>query len=183
MEYKLKMNRVMMDVQVTGCKKVEKEETYEEGFKAGFEEGRRVGRSEIRIVKQRLESVVEAFLKERENFLKSMEPTILKLIKVIAQKVIQREINTNPEIILGVVKEALQRVVDSEKVLLKINPQDLEEVKKMMENWVSLLGPVSEFKIIGDDGISRGGCLVETSYGTIDGTIESKIEKIEDLLS
>ncbi|MFA5032190.1 MAG: FliH/SctL family protein [bacterium] len=158
---------------------------YGEGFKdgslKGTEKGLTMAKNELQNTKEKLEFLVHSFLEEKEKLLKSSETTIFQLVKEIAKKVIEIEINENPKVIVDTVGEAIKRIREEERVIIKVNPVDFDIIKSKESEWVASLPYVSKFQITADENISRGGCLIETSVGKIDATIESKFKKLEEL--
>ena len=189
MEYKVRFPNLVKEIDIKGGKVVDEDskllysDGIQRGYDKGFAEGREVGRSEIKVMKDRLLGMIDAFLNEKGKFLSSLEPNILRLIKVIAEKVIVKELKTDPNIILEVVREGLKHVSGSDKILIKVNPTDYEVVQAIQSEWPSILPFVNEFKLVGDDKVSIGGCLIETTTGTVDATIESKIAKVCEILN
>ncbi len=154
----------------------------EDVYHKGFEDGLRIGKEETIKIREKLISVIQDVLEEKQNIFGTAEAVILKLASVISRKIIYKEINTDSEIILNVVREILKSITDRSKIVLKVNPQDINLVKGNSEEWNGLLDEASNFDITSDMEIEKGGCLVDTSLHEIDATIESKLRKIDEIL-
>ena len=78
------------------------------------------------------------------------------------------------------IAEMVTRVMSLKEIVFKFNPADIktipEELKKEMRETLS------SFEIRQDASISRGGVIVETNYGTLDGTLENQLEIIDDMV-
>jgi flagellar biosynthesis/type III secretory pathway protein FliH len=74
----------------------------------------------------------------------------------------------------------INRVMSLKEIVFKFNPSDIkvipDEIKREMEETLS------SFEIRQDASISKGGVIVETNYGTLDGTMENQLEIIDDMI-
>lgn len=186
MEYKIGTTGQIKDI--SGVKEMTPEMlefwngAYNEGFEDGKVKGIGIGKSEIKPVKDKLESVTRSFLEEKEKLLKSSETSIFELVKEIAKRVIKIEINENSKkIVSETVNQIMKRIRDEERVIIKVSPVDFETIKSKESEWLNSLPYASKFQIVADGSISQGGCLIETASGKIDATIELKLKKLEEL--
>ncbi|MCK4306906.1 hypothetical protein KAW50_01610 [candidate division WOR-3 bacterium] len=150
-------------------------------YQRGFDDGLRIGKEESSKIRERLISVIQDVLEEKQSILSSAQVVILKLASMIAKKIIYKEIDTDSDIILKVVKEALSGISDK-VIMLKVSPGDIDLVKGNREEWNTLLNQSSNFEIVADKKIEKGGCLIDTSSHEIDASIQSKLKKIDEIL-
>jgi len=153
---------------------------HDEGFQKGLAEGRVQGRAELDKALGELNELCNNIIKQRQETIQQLEPDIVQLVFNIAQKVIHDEVS-NGEAIRKLIKAVLKHASDEDKLLVKVNPGDLEDVKQYTEN-LTILDKFSDFRVIEDESIQRGGCIVETSYGYIDAQIDMQMEKIKEIL-
>lgn len=168
-----------------------KAQAYEKGYKEGFEKGYadghnqalQEGRSAIDDSIRRLSLIIEEIGGFKEKKLNELLPLFLDLAKDIAAKIIRREIETDGEIVLSIVRDAIKKINEGEeKLVIKVNPADYEVI---IENLSSLkeesgAGTVS---IETSLSISPGGCYIETATGEIDAKIETQIKEVDNAIS
>ena len=65
---------------------------------------------------------------------------------------------------------------------LRLNPGDLEALGDRVRVAVQKNTRGIEIKLIGDDKVSAGGCIVVTEHGEIDAQIETMLTRISDEL-
>ena len=58
-----------------------------------------------------------------------------------------------------------------------INPDDMEEVKKMLPD-LSRLTKGGKFQLTEDSSVGKGGCMLETGFGRVNATIEDQLDEI-----
>ena len=167
-----------------------REKAYKEGYAAGEDKGRAAGETEglheVQLDWKNLMLESEALVNElqtsRMGILKSSEEEMLKLIIAFAKSVIKVEPVAQPEIILHNIDQALNRVSEVDKIVMRINLRDKSMCQAHKDQFLARLSSVSELRIVEDSTLSPGGIKIETGVGTIDATIESQARELEKAL-
>lgn len=96
---------------------------------------------------------------------------LLQLACDLARQVVRRELEQPQEVLKAVVQEALSQTVDDHlKRTVRLNPMDLA----LMQNHLSELVAGGNVHFVAQDGLSAGGCVVETPACTVDASIEKR---------
>lgn len=96
---------------------------------------------------------------------------VLELTCDLARQVLRHEIATNPNALLPVIREALTALfADSKRVLVKLNPLDMD----MLQEAIEAEHPGLSIVLSADASIARGGCLVESAGTVVDGSLEKR---------
>ena len=159
-----------------------RESAYAEGFMKGEEAGTESERKRLRNIFDTFGTAFTELGKLRETLNFNAERGAVELALAIAEKVISHEVSVNKEILLGVLKRALEKVIDPEKIKIRINKSDLQFINESGYRISGLTDNPEDVIIEGDDTISRGGCVIETGFGSIDARIESQLQAVGDLL-
>lgn len=85
------------------------------------------------------------------------------------------------EAILGSVLTVLQRVRDEREVTIRVSPSDLPLLQTHQAAFEKVLGP-RRWTVTADSRVGAGGCLVESTLGTLDGRLEVQLAKLSDTL-
>ena len=155
------------------------ENAFKQGEQAGIESGERMFRSAV-------QSLVEAArqLKQMEkDFYGRVEREILELVLATTRKVVQKEVDSQRDMILGVLKEAIGKAIDRERIRVRINPSDYDLVHAHKADIVEAVDGIKHLVIEKDEAVSRGGAIVESDCGTIDARIERRFEEVERALN
>jgi flagellar biosynthesis/type III secretory pathway protein FliH len=86
------------------------------------------------------------------------------------------------DVCLNIVAEAIARVSDREQIIVRVNRDDAEYLKRYKDRLSGMLDGVKSFSIIEDNNVEPGGCVIETNLGFIDAKIGTKIKSIESAL-
>ena len=146
----------------------------EQAYKSGFEDGKEIMMEEQEKVVQLFLSLIEELKKQREEYLKSIEKEMVGLSLEIASKVIQQKIKQDEKVILKNLKHALKHLLDKGRIIIRLNPADLEIVNKHSEELKVAQG-LKELILEEDSKVTRGGCLIQSELGNIDARIETQL--------
>ena len=149
----------------------------EQAYRSGFEDGKEMIKEEEEKVVQLFISLIEELKKQREEYLKSVEKEMVRLSLEIASKVIQQKIERDEKIILKNLRHALKHLLDKGRIVVRLNPADLEIVSKHSKEFKSAEG-LKELILEEDSKVTRGGCLIHSELGHIDAQIETQLEMI-----
>jgi flagellar assembly protein FliH len=144
---------------------------FNKGEKAGFESAA----DKIESLKRLLDEAVEALHLARNRIQRDTEKEIVELVLTVAERVVGHEVQTNPEAIVAVVREALQKVENQDTVAIKMNPADVDFLDRLRLPLSSLSRNPDGLRIEADESVGIGGCLIETDGGDIDARIESRL--------
>ncbi len=155
---------------------------YEQGFEQGKKDGEELGRKQLEVAAQRLNSVIEAIRSQGVSFLNKYEGQLIKLTMEAVHRIVLRQIELDPSLVIDALKGAFEKVIEGSKINIHLNPKDVELVTEFLTRDQELAAshPVD---VIPDPSISQGGCLVETEFGLVDATVETRIEAVRQEIS
>ena len=149
-----------------------KEAAAKEGYQAGLEQAS----NDIADVK----NAITAFLSAKQEV---FAPDILEISVDIAKKIIKREIQQEPRVILDNILEILKGLSKEEtKITLRVNPEQVSLLKAEIPELMSTAGLDAKVLVVPDEELMEGGCMVTTTNGVIDATIETQLSVISEAL-
>ena len=152
-------------------------EAYEKGFAQGQRDGLDLEKSKLEEMGRQYESLLTELRDLKVHIFRDSEGEMLRLIELIAKKIIGEEIKTGEAVISHSIRTAAKFLTDKRKVQIIINPDDMEEVKKMLPDLTKLTKG-GNFQLTEDPSIGKGGCILETGFGRINATIEDQLDEI-----
>src|SRR5947209_8198728 len=109
------------------------------------------------------------------------EGVLTALTLELAQKLVA-SLPISAEMVEASIQEALSQFEDTTDYHLHLNPEDLELLQRVDSPLLSSNGSARKFHFHGSADITRGGCLVKTRFGVIDGQRETKIQLLKKSL-
>lgn len=149
-------------------------EAHREGYAAGYDEGSARGRLEAAELHQLVQGVDEA--------LGALDQTVAEELRAlaieVARQVVRETLSTRPEVILAVIREALQSL-PQQSASLRVNPEDALLARRYLADHYEGLS----HRIVEDAAVLRGGCMIESAGGQIDAQVETRWRRVVENLS
>lgn len=151
----------------------------EAAAKEGYQDGLSQARADLEDVK----NAITAFLSAKQKVFEYIAPDIMEISVEIAQKIIKKELQQDPSIILDNIMEILKGLSKEEtKITLRVNPVQVSLLKAEIPDVMNNVGLEAKVLIVPDETIMEGGCMVTTTNGVIDATIETQLSVISEAL-
>jgi flagellar assembly protein FliH len=143
-----------------------------EGFAFGHKEVLATGRQELLTRVEQMEDIISTLETPLKKLDDQIEREVVELIIATVRQLVRREVKTDPEQIIGVVREALSILpVTARNIRLVLHPEDAELVREIYDVNEKEVG----WTIVEDPVLERGGCKVLTDISQVDATLESRL--------
>lgn len=157
----------------------EAESIKEAAAREGYQEGLSQAKEDLQEIKNSLVN----FLAAKQEVFEYIAPDILEISVDIAQKIIKKEIQQDPSFIMNNILEILKGLSKEEtKVTLRVNSSQVALLKQEIPDAISQIGLDAKILVVPDDEIAEGGCMVTTTNGVIDATIDAQLSVISEAL-
>lgn len=160
----------------------EKQALLDRSYQEGVEIGRKDGEKELANQSAEILKTVNDAIMEKNKLLKKARGEILRLAIKVAEQILKSEISLNQAVCVNIVSEAISRITDKDRVIIRVNRADADFVKMNRDRFLNQMGDIKNLSVQEDSRIEQGGCIIETDLGYIDAKIETKLESIEKAL-
>ncbi len=123
---------------------------------------------------------MEKLSRLREKMIRESERQLVELALEIARKVLMQEVQAGRYEIDPIVKEALLHVRTRQDVLVRLHPDDWAACQTAREAEGS--AGAGNVRFVADPSVRRAACLLETSEGMVESTMEANLENIAEAL-
>ncbi|EFM13056.1 Flagellar assembly protein FliH/Type III secretion system HrpE [Paenibacillus curdlanolyticus YK9] len=155
----------------------------EEGFQSGYDDGRSQALHELHQEwQQRIEeasSLLTAAYRMREQIIQESEPFLVDLSCAIAEKLIGRQLSVSPEIAIEMIRKSLARRREQGVITLCVAPQHLAFMQAAREELTLSIDSQAELHILPDPTVRDHGCVIRSSFGSIDARIDTQLTEIK----
>jgi len=114
------------------------------------------------------------------DFYRNAEPGIVRLALGVARKVLGAEVQTRPEAIAELVRDAIAGVRQARRVTIAVHPAQAENLRARAHQLE--LSTACEVQVVGRTDIDPAGCLIESDCGIVDARLETRLETLERAL-
>ena len=149
----------------------ESEKQRQNAYDTGYQEG----------LAQTTELLVKARL-EQEQFLKNANRDLMDLAFKIAEKIIGKQLEIEPDTIISIVKQAMQTVRQSKQLTIRVHPADAKILKENEEELQETLGRQRILDVMEDKKVQQGGCIIESEIGTVEAQLHTQLERLKKIL-
>ncbi len=111
------------------------------------------------------------------NLCKQYEAEIMQMIFRVAERIAMHEITMNKEVVLDVLHKIVDELQAAQHIKVLMNAEDLKFVEELRAKGSKEAEKLARVKIESGENIKRGGCLVETEFGSVEATVEQRVEK------
>lgn len=178
----------------------------EEVIQAAHEEAAEIRRSAEEQVQQEIQEAVEAevravrdaqtkafqgqarqlvreFQQAAEDSLAHLTQQVARLVSAIVEKVVYRKIADDDEIVLQVIEEAFSELPDATTLTVTVHPDDAGVVNEHRDALIRAAGSIESIRILKDEDIQPGGCLLDSDAGEVDARVQSRLAAIWEAIS
>lgn len=161
---------------------------YASGHQQGFDEGRvagkEAGEQEAKAASEQLQQELgtrwqQLFEHMRQPALQiseGVERQLITMTATLAQAICMHEITTSPTLIAKVLEHALAELNEQAKeIKIALHPDDLTLIK---QRWTEAERDELGWRLLADETLTRGGCVVTTPVTRVDATLESRINDV-----
>jgi flagellar assembly protein FliH len=142
-----------------------------EGYAAGLAEGRQQGRNEA----AQLQALVAAAGEELRRWEAGIADDILTLALDIAGHVVRGALSVNRELIIPIVREAMQNMpLINVHARILLNPDDAALIRAHLGEEIA----PGAWKVIEDPRLARGDCRIESSTTHVDATVATRWKRV-----
>ena len=161
-------------------------ESAEAAYKQGFEDGRMQGYEEGWAAVQEAADIIRALAGEIQSGLdaiwKGCRDETVELTLAIARKIVGNVAEQYDNLARELVARCMAMTRDQIRIKILVNPRDAEVLRKAKVELMSMAEGVKEIEIAERASVERGGVLIETEGGQVDGRLGEQLDAVEKAL-
>jgi flagellar assembly protein FliH len=151
-----------------------KTKAYREGFTAGTEDAQRA----LAAQGEAMAALIESLAQSREELLNEVEDDVIAIVFRAVTTIIGNTVAEQAGVV-EVVRRVIAQVRDRDGLVVRVSSRDFE-VAREASGYGKRLG--ARVEVVAEPRILPGGCLVESSAGTLDGRLEVQLQSLRELL-
>ena len=153
---------------------------FKDGYQAGYTKGKNQSIEETRGSLNMISRVIDELKAYRTQILNDARNDIVRMAISVAERVLHKEIMTDPNSVISVVKNAIKKINFKKQFMVHVNPLDLEVVQKQSAEVALLLDNYEILKFTGNPKVEPGGCIIQTESGTVDARVDRQFQEITE---
>ncbi|WP_175487323.1 flagellar assembly protein FliH [Alteribacillus persepolensis] len=153
-----------------------------EGYNKGYKQGETAGQASYDKAVQEAQDVIRAAKAAYNDYVTKAEPVILDLAFEVANRIVYTSLQKNDDTWTDIVKNVLQEVKDHEEVTVYVSASRFSQTNHERMELESQLPHSKELIVLPDSQLDDNQCIIETSYGRVDASIDSQLQELKTKL-
>ncbi|PYI50367.1 flagellar assembly protein FliH [Paenibacillus flagellatus] len=158
-------------------------EAREQGKQAGYAQGLEEAEAHVRRQYEQMlaeaQAIIESAVQIKHRMIQESEPFLIELSCSIAEKIIARQLTLDPQWSIELIKKVLQRRREQGIITLCVSPDQFSFVQDAREELMLAVDSQAELQIIPDPTVRDHGCVIRSSFGSIDARIDTQLDEIK----
>ena len=155
---------------------------YEEGLQKGFQKGENAAKEEYSPLLELLNDLIRDLSEFRTVMYPKVEKEMVGMVVSLTKKVLSHEMKLREDSVKQMILLAMNAVINKENMVIRIHPSDKKHAEEFRPELKSLFGEIKNIIFEENVSIERGGCVIETNFGTVDAGIEQLEKQIDKIL-
>jgi len=148
-------------------------QAFDDGYRDGRSQGEKEARAELAAELQKLQALARSVRDALAQGIEGAEDALVEIAFAATCKVLGRAA-ASEEGVRAMVREAMSEVRSKEGVVLRVSPREHAALKAQLG---------AELEVLADERVAAGGCLIETTGGTLDARLEVQLRRLADTLA
>lgn len=157
------------------------ERAYKEGHELGRIEGTekafQAASAELIEKMHLLEGLLKKVENQKNEILIDNEAELVRLVYLIARKIALRDLEENREAVLEILKPLVSELNSDMRVIVRLSSEDLYFLETLQDKTNERMELLEKVKLVPSEGVKPGGCMIETEYGSVNATVEERVER------
>lgn len=163
----------------------EHERARAEGFAAGMEEARAAAAKELAQARDKLETqahgALSAMAKAHQAVLSKLQSNVGEVAFAAVCRLAGRKA-VSQEFVMGMVQHTCSQLRAETVATVRLHPRDVSTLRDLLQDQELRVRSVG-LKVMEDDSLELGGCVVEAASGQYDGGLESQLRRLHAVLN
>lgn len=170
-----------INAQVLEKLKEVQEQAYKEGHDLGLIEGTekalQEAKSDLHERLKAMDSLLQNIESLKSRLLVDNEAELVRLVYLVAKKMALRDLEQNREAVVEILKHVVGEMQTDERITVKLSPEDLYFLEGLQDKVKERIQNFERIQFSADEKVKSGGCLIETEYGSVDASVDERVER------
>jgi len=156
------------------------QEAFSKGYAQGEREGNAAAAERADVLITRLSGTIDDIAALRAGMLHKTERDVVRMALAIAQRVVHRALDVDPELLLAMARVAIDRLGDGVAATIHLHPDDHRAMMAVRARRADAVPAAVALQP--DLTVPPGGCVVRSEFGVIDLGLDAQIAELSRAL-
>jgi flagellar biosynthesis/type III secretory pathway protein FliH len=147
-----------------------REQAHAEGFEAGFQAAQAEAAAQLAVIR----AAAADGLAVREGMIDEAMPAIARAVAMATRRIVGAAYEAEPSLTNDCCADAVRNAAGQQIISIRVNSAALDEVRASLVDVANYVQP--------DSAVAIGGCIVDVENGTIDATLDTRLDLLDAAL-
>lgn len=118
-----------------------------------------------------------------QHWLRQWQHETIPLAIAIAEKLVARQIESDPEILMQWIEETIRLCHNANKKRLRMHPNSIARLQPALDEWLAEYRRSHALELVPDEKIHETGVVLESSDGVIDMQLPNQLARLREELA
>lgn len=158
------------------------ESAYQEAYQLGLDQGKQEAFTkndqDIKLKLEEFNQLLTGIMNLKKELIQFNENHLVELTFHMAKRLAHKEVQSDPQVLVQVIKDAIEKAQLDEQVTVQVNPSQMEYIEKLKTETAREFEFLKKVKLEPREDITAGGCIIHTNYSEIDARFEERVSKL-----
>lgn len=156
-----------------------KAEAFQQGYQEGVTQAEQEMKLKIAEMMEEARAVLTEAYRARDVIIQEAEPFLVELSCDIAEKIVDKQLTIEPQFAMDLIRKNLARKREQGLISLCVSPGQFAFVNAAREELSLAVDSQAELQILPDSTVKDQGCVIRSSFGSIDARIDTQLAEIK----
>lgn len=156
-----------------------KAEAFQQGYQEGITQAEQEMKVKIAEMMEEARAVLTEAYRARDVIIQEAEPFLVELSCDIAEKIVDKQLTIEPQFAMDLIRKNLARKREQGLISLCVSPGQFAFVNAAREELSLAVDSQAELQILPDSTVKDQGCVIRSSFGSIDARIDTQLAEIK----
>jgi flagellar assembly protein FliH len=157
-------------------------EAYDLGYQDGSEKAFQEEKAQLTDKLKKMDELISSLESMKRDLLMENEAQFIEITFLMAKKIALRDLSQNREAIVQLLGQVISDLQSEQKATLHVATADLETLEALQKRAEAPFESLKRMKIVADQEVEGGGCVIDLQYGKVDLTVADRIDRIWTVL-
>lgn len=156
-----------------------KSEAYQQGYQEGLAQAEQEMALKLAEMMEEARNVLQEAYRAKDVIIQEAEPFLVELSCDIAEKIVDKQLTIEPQFAIDLIRNNLARKREQGLISLCVSPGQFTFVNAAREELALAVDSQAELQILPDSTVKDLGCVIRSSFGSIDARIDTQLTEIK----
>lgn len=172
----------MIDIAHTQAEDIRRE-AHKEAYEAGVAQAQQELDAQMEQLSQQFSNILAQVEGGAQYLWNEQREDMALIVKMVAEKVTGLELSENRvKSLYTLLDQALERLEAQRGLNIRVNPADQKLVDELLKRLKGRHHGLERWKLTADPTIHQGGIIMESDFGMVDNTLETRRARVKEIL-